>query len=131
MAAYPDDFSREDLSIHIDDLLARFRNRNLGDTVYRVGSDLQRKLGADDRFMAAIRMAEIHQLPYGIILKAMAMGFHFKAADEEGKLFHSDEAFHSLYRKDPELLLEKVCGLDPSQDVPIINELKQQLSAIL
>lgn len=57
MATYPGEFTWDCLSDHIDDLLDRFQNRNLGDTVFRVGSDLQRKLGRDDRFMGMIRLA--------------------------------------------------------------------------
>ena len=54
LAAYPDDFTAIDLISHIDDLISRFRNKALRDTIFRVGQDLARKLGADDRFMGAI-----------------------------------------------------------------------------
>jgi len=43
--AYPDDLPLSDLEEHVDDLISRFRNKALQDTVYRVGSDLIRKLG--------------------------------------------------------------------------------------
>jgi mannitol-1-phosphate 5-dehydrogenase len=55
--AYPGDFTLQDLYEHIDDLLGRFRNKALKDTIFRVGSDLKRKLGPDDRFTGAIRLA--------------------------------------------------------------------------
>ena len=42
--AYSDDFTTSDLEEHIDDLLMRFRNKALKDTIYRVGHDLTRKL---------------------------------------------------------------------------------------
>jgi mannitol-1-phosphate 5-dehydrogenase len=131
MAAYPGEFSTEGLSDHIEDLLARFRNRNLGDTVYRVGSDLNRKLGADDRFMAVIRMAQKTGSRCHQIIRAMAMGFSFKAKDEQGMMFPGDEKFHRLWKKDPDNLLKEVCGLCPDQDAELIQLLKQQLSAIL
>ncbi len=47
LAMYPDDFSCNDLLDHITDLLTRFMNRTLGDTIYRVVCDLYRKLGPD------------------------------------------------------------------------------------
>ena len=46
------------LKDHIEDLLKRFGNKNLGDTIFRVGHDLERKLGKDDRFMGIVRLAQ-------------------------------------------------------------------------
>ena len=40
MALYPAEFTGKDLTDHIDDLLTRFQNKMLGDTVFRVGCDL-------------------------------------------------------------------------------------------
>ena len=57
LKAYPAEFTFTDLENHIDDLIKRFRNRALQDTIFRVGHDLQRKLGADDRFMGSIHLA--------------------------------------------------------------------------
>ena len=48
---------------HIDDLLFRFGNRALGDTTQRVGRDLERKLGADDRLLGAYRLAAAGAVP--------------------------------------------------------------------
>ncbi|MEM5767410.1 MAG: hypothetical protein AAGU32_03850 [Bacillota bacterium] len=41
------------LNEHIDDLLNRFANRSLGDTVERVGRDPLRKMGSNDRLIGA------------------------------------------------------------------------------
>jgi len=131
MAAYPGEFTKEGLSDHIDDLLARFRNRNLGDTVFRVGSDLNRKLGADDRFMAVIRMAQKTGTGFQHMIRAMAMGFSFKARDEQGKMFPGDEVFHTLWKQNPDKLLTEVCGLSTDKDSEIILQLHGHLSAIL
>ena len=57
LKAYSSDFTFNDLELHIDDLIKRFRNRALQDTIFRVGNDLPRKLGADDRFMGSIHLA--------------------------------------------------------------------------
>lgn len=43
------------LEEHVDDLLFRFKNRELKDTVVRVGADLVRKLRHDDRLVGAAR----------------------------------------------------------------------------
>ena len=46
----------EDLLLHADDLLERFRNRALMDTCDRVGADPVRKLGAEDRLIGAANL---------------------------------------------------------------------------
>jgi mannitol-1-phosphate 5-dehydrogenase len=47
-----------ELHYHIRDLIRRFSNRALGDSCARVGGDTERKLGAKDRFIGAIRSCE-------------------------------------------------------------------------
>lgn len=127
MATYPTEFTPENLSAHIDDLLERFQNRNLGDTVFRVGSDLYRKLGPDDRFMGIIRMAMHIHKPYTTILEAMAMGFLFHGRDEHGALFVGDHKFHETCLDNLDRMILEVCGLDPANDVTLIAQLNQNL----
>jgi len=123
-SVYPGEYSAMDLTLHINDLLTRFQNRNLGDTIFRVGSDLQRKLGPDDRFMAVIRKAIELQHPYDLILEAMAMGFQFKARDENEQMLSGDIEFHSKASKDLDLVLKEVCGLDMKADKELLSNLK-------
>ncbi|MEI7501291.1 MAG: mannitol-1-phosphate 5-dehydrogenase [Bacteroidota bacterium] len=85
--AYPEDFTMKDLEGHIDDLLFRFRNKALQDTIYRVGHDLTRKLASDDRFMGVIHLATRLGMSYNLILKAMSYGLFFRAKYEEGNMF--------------------------------------------
>ena len=40
---------------HVEDLLYRFTNKKLGDTVFRVGRDLNRKLSPEDRLVGAMK----------------------------------------------------------------------------
>lgn len=82
---YPDEFTVKSLTDHIDDLLMRFQNKALGDTIFRVGCDLQRKLGAEDRLAGVIQLARELNLPYNLILQTLVCGCHFKATDQEGK----------------------------------------------
>ena len=49
-----------DVKRYADDLIHRFGNRHLGDTVLRVGMDIKRKLAENDRLMGAIRLCEKH-----------------------------------------------------------------------
>jgi mannitol-1-phosphate 5-dehydrogenase len=121
--AYPDDFTAHDLEDHIDDLIKRFRNRALLDTIFRVGQDLPRKLGSDDRFMGAIHLAMKFRLPYNLIVKAMSYGLCFRAKDEEGNSFPADVSFLKALSYQFEATLVKELGLDPVLDGKIISEL--------
>lgn len=124
VAAYPSDFNMIDLEYHINDLISRFRNKALRDTVFRVGQDLSRKLSADDRFTGAIHLAMKHRLPYNMILKAMSYGFCFRAKDENGKLSPSDVIFLEALSKEPEKTLIKTLFLDPETDYFLIEQLR-------
>ena len=122
---YPDDFSPEDLMLHTDNLILRFRNRALKDTVYRVGQDLTRKLAEGDRFMGAIRLAIETEMPFDLILKAMSYGFFFRATDEEGTANPSDSAFVEHLKTDFKGATIKELNLDPVYDKQIINDLNK------
>jgi mannitol-1-phosphate 5-dehydrogenase len=126
---YPGDYSKEDLSGHIDDLLYRFRNRALKDTVFRVGQDLPRKLGANDRFMDAIHLAISCSMPYDRIVKAMSFGFNFRAADESGNRFPADVRFIDAAEKDFESAIKDILCFDPVTDRLVIDELNRLYKA--
>ena len=130
MKVYPKEFTMEHLSSHIEDLLTRFQNRNLGDTVFRVGSDLYRKLGSDDRFMGIIRMAIKSNYPYEMILKAMTMGFLFRGRNENGEMLTEDIAFHAAYSNNLDEVIQQVCELDDAADAPMIALLIQNLNRL-
>ncbi len=49
-------FQAEEIDIYISDLIERFDNKSLGDTVYRVGRDPMRKIGSDDRLAGGIKL---------------------------------------------------------------------------
>ena len=122
---YPDEFTIADLEDHIDDLISRFRNKALKDTIFRVGHDLPRKLSTDDRFMGSIHLAMQNNMPYDSILKAMSFGLYFRAKDEAGFFFSSDVRFLEALSKEFEQTLIKELALDPIIDQLIISELKQ------
>ena len=122
---YPGDYTKADLEEHIDDLLYRFRNKVLQDTIFRVGQDLPRKLGADDRFMGSIHLAVKNDMPYDLIIKAMSYGFFFMAHDEEGNFLPADNAFHEALSADFESTLIKILLLDPLKERKIMPELKK------
>jgi mannitol-1-phosphate 5-dehydrogenase len=120
---YSDDFTIKDLEDHIDDLLYRFRNRALQDTIFRVGHDLVRKLAPDDRFMGAVNLAIRNGKTFNLILNAVSYGFIFNAKDAEGNLLPNDKEFLKAVNSDFENTLISKLNMDPIADKNIITEL--------
>ena len=67
-----------DLIDDIDNLLRRFENRALGDTVKRVGNDLKRKLSPNDRIVGAYKICVEHHLPVNCFCLAIAAAVNFR-----------------------------------------------------
>ncbi len=111
LSLYPKDFSAGQISHHIDDLLARFSNRSLGDTLFRVGCDLYRKLGPEDRFTLPVQAAIRTGKPFDLIMKAMIAGIFFRATDPEGNYFPADEEFFGESEKGIAHVLTEISGL--------------------
>ena len=93
LSLYPATFTKEDLREHQEDLLKRFQNPVLGDTIYRVGRDVKRKLAFDDRLLGAMLKAQEQHTPFEAIAEAYASALRFNARDENGNLFAGDETF--------------------------------------
>ena len=108
---YPKEFTLQQLEDHVDDLIHRFRNKSLGDTVFRVGCDLYRKLGPDDRLVTPIRAALKMSKPYNLILNALYAGMAFNAKDENGNYFPDDILFFEDLKKGHSHIFESVCKL--------------------
>jgi len=128
--AYPGSFTVSDLEDHIDDLIIRFMNKALKDTIFRVGQDLIRKLSAGDRFMGSIHLAMQYDKPYDSILEAMSFALYFRAKDEAGNYFESDISFLKALSTEFEKTLINELALDPITDQRIINVLKKLQSRI-
>ena len=123
---YPDDYSLQELEEHIDDLLERFQNKALQDTVFRVGRDLYRKLCFDDRFVGIIRLAIQQGMAYNNILKALVYGLFFRCSDEYGKQFPSDiDFFNNFDKKGLDHILQAVCMFDPNIDLYLIKSINK------
>jgi len=112
MALHPGEFTVSGLSDHIDDLLFRFMNRALGDTIYRVGCDLYRKLGPDDRLVAPVKAAIRMNMPYDLIFNVIITAISFRASDEHGRNMDKDEDFFIEAAKGPDQILKTLCKLD-------------------
>ena len=92
------------LEAHVEDLIARFGNRQLGDTLDRVGRDLDRKLAPNDRLVGALDLCLRHGIEPRSICTGLAAALRFR--DPAGG------AVSTLLREHgPEEVLERVCGL--------------------
>jgi len=127
---YPMEFSLHDLEDHIDDLLSRFKNKHLADTIYRVGMDLPRKLSPDDRFLGAVAMAKESGLPYQKILTAYVYGLFFKAIDENGDRFSLDINFSKKLENDFEKTIEEVSGISKHIQPEIFQFMKERYAKL-
>ena len=109
---YPGVFAEGHLQEHIDDLLRRFANRSLGDTIFRVGCDLYRKLSPDDRVITPLMSAYRNRLPLDKIVQTLSAALQFKATGPDGKMFPSDIDFHNeLEKEGKRKILQQVCGI--------------------
>jgi len=124
MKKYPGEFTPADLTEHIDDLLSRFCNRSLGDTVFRVGCDLKRKLYRSDRVLGPLIDGIQLNSPVSYILETFINGLEFRATDETGKQYPGDVEFsETLNNKGLEYVIFNICGLDRYQDRDVAGEI--------
>jgi mannitol-1-phosphate 5-dehydrogenase len=119
---YPGEFTTNDLTEHINDLLLRFENRALGDTVFRVGCDLKRKLHRNDRILSPLIDGTKAGTHVNKIIETFICGLSFTAKDETGKMFPGDtEFFEALRKENLAFVLTNICGLKPETDQKVIE----------
>jgi len=71
---------------HADNLLYRFENKELGDTIARVGKDTKRKLSSNDRLIGALKLAEKHDVDASYICIGVAYGLAFNPAGDDSSI---------------------------------------------
>lgn len=113
-ANYPTQFTLDDLVVHSEDLLHRMSNKALKDTVHRVGRDLTRKLGRNDRIIGAALLAAKHDLPFRKICAVAASAMLFRSNDPHGNPFPADSEFLRHYGNDVGVITREICGLSES-----------------
>ena len=68
---------------HAENLLYRFQNTALGDTIARVGKDTIRKLSENDRLIGALKLCEKHNVSCDILCIGIASAMFFNPSDDE------------------------------------------------
>jgi len=75
-------FDRGEHTAHVDDLLARFANRELGDTCFRLARDPIRKLAPHDRLVGAARLCESQGVEPVALAGVIGAAFRFDSPDD-------------------------------------------------
>lgn len=104
----------EELNDFCEELLFRFDNRLLGDTVARVGWDTARKLSPRDRFMGAIRLCQSHGVAYSHILRGLCAGARFCPQGDTS----SAGVFYAM-KQNPARALCELCGMKEGSDLHV------------
>lgn len=123
LLTYPNEFTENDLDLHIEDLINRFQNKALGDTVYRVGHDLRRKLNINDRVGGAIKLAQKAGVPFDTLIKVFALGLSFRSKDENDQYYNDDLTFIEEFEINPVKVLTSICGFNNETDKFVINSI--------
>ena len=125
LKAYPEVFSLSELKDHVDDLLERFANPSLGDSVQRIGRDLSRKLGRNDRITGALREAATHRLPMEGLGRVYLAALVFEEANPQSP----DHDIARMFREEGlEAVYSRIsCGGEVPDEIDhrIITELKR------
>ncbi len=124
LKAFPGEFTLKSQEAHVEDLLKRFGNASLGDTLFRVGRDIARKLGPDDRLIGSMRCdLENGVEPLGTAEGAAAACF-YRGVDEDGRPFAPDERFRAeMLPRGLDYISEHICGL--KNDSPVDRRIRE------
>ncbi|HHV97300.1 MAG TPA: mannitol dehydrogenase [Clostridiaceae bacterium] len=102
---------------HADDLIYRFSNKLLGDTVARVGKDPVRKLAANDRLVGATRLCLKHGISPSYICLGIAAGYAFSPEGDES----AAKVVETVQNEGIESALSKFSGINKEKDEVIFN----------
>ena len=100
----------EELLCFSENLINRFENKLLGDTIERVGRDTKRKLSENDRFVGAARLCEKHGIAPMNILAGLAAGLCFAPEGDDASAEVAEDARTSGVRH----ALSAYCGMEES-----------------
>ena len=99
----------EECEEHGDELIQRFANPHLGDTITRVAGDPMRKLGRQDRLIGAARLCEEQKVPAESVAVACAAALAYDHPDDPMAV----QLQEAIATQGVEAVLHEVCGLAP------------------
>lgn len=121
---YPGQFSEESIGEYIEDLIRRFGNRALQDTIYRVGRDVPRKISRNDRLIGALLLDGKHSVPAPFTTLGVAAAVLFRGTDEKGRLHPRDKVFaEEIYPRGIDYIFKEICGLSLEREKSIVDNI--------
>lgn len=114
---YPGDITPEDNQAIIRDILVRYGNPLLRDTVSRVGRDPLRKLGPRDRLVGAALLCERHGIEPHNIERIIVRALSYRDPEDPA----AQKLAEMIHTQPPEAVLREVCGLE--RNAPIAQRL--------
>ena len=117
-------FTPEEHQAHIDDLLNRFSNKALGDTVARVGRDPIRKLGHDDRLIGSANLC----LSYAITPTSVCLGTAAALAFDDSEDPAAVELQLMIHSQGISRVFQTICGMSPSS--PLADLIREQMEVV-
>lgn len=120
----------EELLAHCYDLLERFTNKLLGDTIARVGRDTKRKLNKEDRIVGAINLCKKTGVEPKYLYIAVAAGLRFSPEGDDSSI----EISNYTKENGVKAALAKYCEITDDNAVSAIekyyNELENGIDCI-
>jgi mannitol-1-phosphate 5-dehydrogenase len=108
--------SKQELDLHIEDLLMRFENRALGDTVERVAKDPVRKLGINDRLIGAALYCRSMGIEPENVIEGIAAALRYNNPNDEAAV----KMHIAIKEKGLSEYLESYCGIKDGQLLKMI-----------
>ena len=106
---------------HVEDLLRRFANRALGDTIARVGRDPIRKLGRHDRLVGSAQLCLDQGVEPAALLDGIRAALRYDPPDDPEAV-----RLQAMIRQDgTEAVLASICGLQPGE--PLYERIRRTL----
>ena len=109
---------------HCYDLLNRFTNKLLGDTIARVGRDTQRKLNKEDRIVGALNLCKKMGVEAKYLYVAVAAGLRFAPEGDDSSI----EIANYTKENGVKAALAKYCEITDEKDVAAISEWYDKLA---
>ncbi len=106
---YPQEITREQNQAILADILVRYGNPLLEDTIVRVGRDPARKLSRTDRLVGAALLCERHGIQPAHILRIIAAAFRYQDGGD------APSPAERLAEKGATAAVIEVCGLGPEE----------------
>jgi len=118
-------FKLEEQQAHIKNLLERFANRALGDTIVRVGRDPIRKLGPQERLIGAAKLAYQYGITPENISRGIAAALLFEAEEDK----EAKKLTQMRKKEGIDTVLRKICQIDLKDRLSVL--IKKNLKELI